>query len=73
MRVTTGRVVAGKVVVEGFPLEEGTTVTVIAPNDAEPFALEPTEEEDLLRAIAETERGDVIDGDQVLATLRPRT
>src|SRR5207249_9326590 len=41
-RVTTGRVVAGKVVVEGFPLEEGTILSVIAPNEAESFEPEPT-------------------------------
>ena len=31
MRITSGKVVAGKVVVEGEPLAEGATVTVLAP------------------------------------------
>jgi hypothetical protein len=30
MRVTTAKVVEGKVVVEGLPLEEGAVVTVLA-------------------------------------------
>ena len=57
-------------VVDGSPLEEGVTVTVIAREDAESFELEPTEEEELLRAIAEAERGNLVDGGEVLATLR---
>ena len=69
MRVITGKVVAGQVVVEGSPLEEGATVTVIAREDAESFELRPTEEEELLRASAEAERGNLVDGGEALATL----
>ena len=71
MRVATGKVVAGKVVVEGPPLEEGTTVTVIAAEDAETFELGPAEEATLLAAIAEADQGDLIDGAEVLAKLIP--
>ena len=63
------RVITGKVV-EGSPLEEGATVTVIAREDAESFELRPTEEEELLRASAEAERGNLVDGGEALATLR---
>lgn len=31
MRIASGKVVAGKIVVEGEPLAEGATVTVLAP------------------------------------------
>src|SRR3989442_109354 len=41
---------------------------VIAREDAESFELEPTEEEELLRASAEAERGNLVDGGEVLAT-----
>ncbi len=72
MRVAKGKVVAGKVVVEGAPLEEGATVTVLAPEDAETFELSPTEEADLLAAIAEADRGDLVDGSEVIAKLSSR-
>jgi len=42
---------------------------VIAREDAESFELEPTEEEELLRASAEAERGNLVDGGEALATL----
>jgi len=73
MRVARGRVVSGKVVVEGPPLEEGATVTVIAAEDAETFELGPAEEETLLAAVAEADRGDLVDSGEVLATLRRGT
>jgi len=44
-------------------------VTVIAREDAESFELRPTEEEELLRASAEAERGNLVDGGEALATL----
>jgi hypothetical protein len=72
MRVAKGKVVAGKVVVEGAPLEEGATVTVLAPEDAETFELGPAEEAELLAAIADAERGDLVEGSDVIAKLSSR-
>jgi hypothetical protein len=72
MRVATGKVVAGKIVVEGPPLEEGATVTVIATEDTETFELGPVEEAALLASIAEADRGDLLDGAELLAKLNPR-
>jgi hypothetical protein len=72
MRVAKGKVVAGKVVVEGAELEEGTTVTVLAPEDAESFELGPAEEAELLIAIADAERGDLVEGSDVTAKLSSR-
>ena len=69
MRVTTGKVVAGRVVVEGPPLEEGATVTVIAAEDAETFELAPAEEAALLAAIAEADQGDLLDGAEKLVRM----
>ena len=58
MRIATGKVVAGKVVVEGEPLEDGTTVTILARDSNETFELTPDEEAKLLASIAEAEQGE---------------
>jgi hypothetical protein len=73
MRVATGKVVAGKVIVEGEPLPDGAKVTVIARDDAETFDLSPEDEAEILSAIAEAERGETMDAAQLLETLPRRT
>jgi hypothetical protein len=60
MKVATGRVVGGKIVVEGEPLAEGSVVTVVAREDDETFEVTPEEERALLEAIAQADRGEVI-------------
>jgi hypothetical protein len=60
MRIATGKVVSGKVVVEGEPLEEGATVTVLARESDETFAASEQEEAKLLESLAEAARGDTI-------------
>jgi hypothetical protein len=70
MRIVSGKVIAGRIVVEGGPLEEGSTVTVIAPEQDEVFALDSEAEAALLAAIAEADRGEVIAGEQLLSKLR---
>jgi len=72
MRVATGKVVSGKIVVEGEPFAEGSSVTVVAPENGEVFDLSPADEAALLAAIDEAERGDVVDGDQLLRDLGKR-
>lgn len=72
MKVATGKVVSGKIVVEGDPFAEGSTVTVLAPEDSEAFELSADDEAALLAAIEEAERGDVIDGAQFLRDLGSR-
>ena len=72
MKVVTGKVIAGRIVVEGEPLEEGCTVTVIAPEQDEAFVLDSQAEASLLAAIAEADRGEVITGEQLLNKLRDR-
>ena len=69
MRVATGKVISGKVVVEGEPLEEGAVVTVLAPEDNETFELNPEAEAALLAAIDEGGRGEIVSGDEVLRKL----
>jgi hypothetical protein len=70
MRFSTGRVVEGKVIVEGAPLQEGVTVMVLAPEDADALVLSPEEEAALLEAIAEADAGDFVSGEEVLRELR---
>lgn len=70
MRVATGTVVDGKVVVEGEALAEGSTVTVVLRDADESFDLTPEEEAELLASIAAIERGEFFSGNQLLERLR---
>ena len=72
MKIVTGKVVGGRVVIEGEPLEEGCTVTVLAAEQDEAFELDAEAEAALLAAIAEADRGEVITGRQLLNKLRDR-
>ena len=72
MRVATGEDVAGKIVVEGDPLAEGSIVTVLAPENGQILELNADDEAALLTSIEEAERGDVIDGEEFLRELGNR-
>ena len=72
MKVATGRVVEGKVVVEGVALEEGSVVTVLAREAEETFELTPEEEAELLLSFAEADRGETVSGEEVLENLPRR-
>jgi hypothetical protein len=62
VRVATGRVIDGKVVVEGEPLVEGSTVTVFLPEPDEEIEL-TVEESRLAQAVREADEGDFIEED----------
>jgi len=68
MRITKGTVVNGRIVVEGETLKEGSVVTVLVA-DERTFTLNPEEEAALLEAIAEADRGELVDADDVLKRL----
>jgi hypothetical protein len=70
MKVATGRVIDGRVVVEGTAFDEGAVVTILARDDDETFDLSPEQEAELLIAIAEAGRGEVIPAYQLLKNLR---
>ena len=70
MKVATGRVVGGKVVIEGEPLAEGSVVTVVAREDEETFEVTPEEERALLEAIAQADRGQLISWEELREQLR---
>jgi hypothetical protein len=52
MRIVSGKVIDGKVVVEGEKLDEGAVVTVVAREDDETFELSAEDEAALLASIA---------------------
>lgn len=70
MKVVSGKVIDGRIVVEGEPLEEGSTVTVLAPEPDEAFTLDSEAEAALLAAMAEADRGETITAEQLLDGLR---
>lgn len=72
MKIATGKVVGGKVEVEGASFEEGTSVTVLARDEEGGVALTPEEEAELLLAIAEADRGELVSAEEVLAELARR-
>ena len=71
MKIATGKIVGGKVVLGGASFEEGTSVTVLAKDwDGVPLALD--EEAEPLLAIAEADRGETVSAEEVLAKLARR-
>ena len=72
MKIATGKVVDGKVVLEGVALEEGASVTILARNDEGGLDLTPEQEAELLLSIAEADRGETVSADEVLARLARR-
>lgn len=69
MRVANGTVVAGKVVVDGEPFADGAKVTILAPEENETFTVSAVEEALLLESIAEADRGELVDADELLREL----
>lgn len=70
MQITTGKVVAGKVVIDGLSLNEGEIVTVLTHEAEGAVHLSPEEETELLAAIEEADRGETISAEELLARLR---
>ena len=65
MRITKGKVVGGQVVVEGDPISEGSTVTILV-SDEITFTLNAEDEADLIQAIANAEQDDLVSGENVI-------
>lgn len=57
MRMATGKVVKGRVVLEGEPLPEGASVTVIVGDGEATFELTAEEEAQLLESISQANAG----------------
>jgi hypothetical protein len=73
VRVATGKVISGKVVIEGEPLEEGTTVTILARESDETFDVSEEDEAKLLESLAEAAGGDAVPASRLLLDLGPRS
>lgn len=72
MQVTTGTVVDGKIVLEGVSLKDGAVVAIVARGADEGFSLTRAEEDELLAAMAEIERGEYVTLEDLLQSL-PRS
>ncbi|HEX3129873.1 MAG TPA: hypothetical protein VH394_21245 [Thermoanaerobaculia bacterium] len=72
MQVATGTVVNGKIVLEGVSLTEGEVVTVISRGADERFSLTEAQEDELLAAMAEIERGEFVTLEELLQSLPKR-
>ena len=70
MLITAGKVQDGTIQLEGESLPEGAIVTVLTQEGDETFELNSEQEAELLAAIAEAERGEVITASQLLQQLR---
>lgn len=72
MKIATGKVVGGKIVIDGAPLEEGASVTVLSRDHEGGFTLSPEDEAEILLSIAEADRGETISSEELLAKLGRR-
>lgn len=71
MQVASGKVVAGRIELDG-ELPEGASVTVLAPDGDETFEADPETEKMLLDAMAQCDRGETIPLAQLIGELRSR-
>lgn len=69
MKVATGTVSDGHIVVEGNPFAEGEKVTVLGGEDSETFRLSPADKKQLMESIAQADRGEFVDAEELLAEL----
>jgi hypothetical protein len=69
MKIVTGTVTHGRVVVEGEPFLEGEKVTILGQEGNETFHVSPNEKRQLLESIAQADRGEFVDGEALLSEL----
>lgn len=72
MRIASGTVKAGHVVVDGEPLPDGSLVTVLVREQDETFELDAAAEAELLASLAEADRGELLPSSKVIGALRSR-
>ena len=70
MKLATGTVVGGKIVVDAEPLPEGLVVTVLAREEAETFEVPAELEPELFESLAPASRGETVATDVALQRLR---
>jgi hypothetical protein len=69
VKIATGTVTHGTIVVEGQAFSEGEKVTVLSYADRAPFRVTPEEKRLLLESIAQAHRGEFVDVDDLFAEL----
>jgi redox-sensitive bicupin YhaK (pirin superfamily) len=69
MKIATGTVVHGKIIVEGQSFVEGEQVTILGHDNGETFQVSPEEKRLLLQSIAQADRGEFVDADELLTEL----
>jgi hypothetical protein len=69
VKIATGTVTHGTIVVDDESFSEGEKVTIIGHGDHEPFQVSPEEKRLLLESIAQADRGEFVDADELLAEL----
>ncbi|HVT03138.1 MAG TPA: hypothetical protein VHL58_07135 [Thermoanaerobaculia bacterium] len=72
MKLVTGKVENGKVVLPEGEFEEGAAVAVLASTADEPVVLTSAEEEALLESLSAIRSGNYISGEDLLHQLRSR-
>jgi hypothetical protein len=69
MRITSGKVVGGPIVIDGEPLPDGMAVMIVS-REIDRFELDAAAEAELLESIAEADRGELVAAEDVLRQLR---
>ena len=67
MIITTAKVNNGVIQIDSKDLPDGTTVTLLAQEGDETFELDAAQESELLAAIAEAERGELVSASEFLS------
>jgi hypothetical protein len=62
-------VTRGQIIVDGQPFSEGEKVTILSHGDSESFHVSPEEKRLLLESMAQADRGEFVDADELLAEL----
>ncbi|HUE82222.1 MAG TPA: hypothetical protein VMM84_08910 [Pyrinomonadaceae bacterium] len=70
MLITTGKVNNGVIQIDSEDLPDGTTVTLLAREGDETFELNAAQETELLAALAEAERGELVNASELLQQIR---
>jgi len=70
MLITTAKVNNGVIQIDSKDLPDGTTVTLLAREGDETFELDAAQESELLAAIAEAERGELVSAAELVRQIR---
>jgi len=69
VKIATGTVLHGQIVVEGEPFSEGEKVTILGHDDQAGFRVSAEEKRLLLESIAQADRGEFVENGDLLAEL----